>query len=40
MSINYDVILSPGITEKATLLSESKLVVFCVFLDASLPAIA
>ena len=40
MSINYDVILSPVITEKATRLTEANQVVFRVTLDASKPAIA
>ena len=40
MSINYDVILSPVITEKATRLSEANQVVFRVTLDATKPAIA
>ena len=40
MSINYDVILSPVITEKATKLSEANQVVFRVTLDATKPAIA
>jgi len=35
MSINYDVILSPVITEKATLLSEKNQVVFRVPLTAT-----
>jgi large subunit ribosomal protein L23 len=37
---NYDVILSPVITEKATKLSEANQVVFRVRLDATKPAIA
>ncbi len=37
---NYDVILSPVITEKATKLSESNQVVFRVALDATKPRIA
>ena len=37
---NYDVILSPHITEKATLLSEQNKVVFKVALDASKDEIA
>ena len=37
---NYDVILSPVITEKATKLTETNQVVFRVPLDASKPAIA
>jgi large subunit ribosomal protein L23 len=40
MSINYDVILSPVITEKATKLTETNQVVFRVTLDATKPAIA
>ena len=40
MTINYDVILSPIITEKATKLSEVNQVVFRVTLDATKPAIA
>ena len=40
MSINYDVILSPVITEKATRMTESNQVVFRVTLDATKPAIA
>ena len=40
MSINYDVILSPVITEKATTLTEANQVVFRVTLDATKPAIA
>jgi large subunit ribosomal protein L23 len=40
MSINYDVILSPVITEKATKLTETNQVVFRVALDATKPAIA
>ena len=40
MSINYDVILSPMITEKATRMTESNQVVFRVTLDATKPAIA
>ena len=40
MSINYDVILSPVITEKATRLTEANQVVFRVTLDATKPAIA
>ena len=40
MSINYDVILSPIITEKATRMTESNQVVFRVTLDATKPAIA
>jgi large subunit ribosomal protein L23 len=38
--INYDVILSPVITEKATKLTEANQVVFRVTLDATKPAIA
>jgi len=40
MSTNYDVILSPVITEKATRMTESNQVVFRVTLDATKPAIA
>ena len=40
MSTNYDVILSPVITEKATRLTESNQVVFRVTLDATKPMIA
>ena len=40
MSTNYDVILAPVITEKATKLSETNQVVFRVTLDATKPAIA
>ena len=40
MSMNYDVILSPVITEKATKLTEVNQVVFRVTLDATKPAIA
>ena len=40
MSINYDVILSPVITEKATRMTEVNQVVFRVALDATKPAIA
>ena len=40
MSINYDVILAPIITEKATRMTESNQVVFRVALDATKPAIA
>ena len=40
MSINYDVILSPVITEKATKLTEVNQVVFRVTLDATKPQIA
>ena len=40
MSINYDVILSPVITEKATRMTEANQVVFRVTLDATKPAIA
>lgn len=39
MSTNYDVILSPVITEKATKLTEANQVVFRVTLDATKPAI-
>jgi large subunit ribosomal protein L23 len=38
--INYDVILAPVITEKATKLTETNQVVFRVTLDATKPAIA
>ena len=38
--INYDVILSPVITEKATKLTEANQVVFRVTLDATKPKIA
>ena len=38
--INYDVILSPVITEKATKLTEVNQVVFRVALDATKPKIA
>lgn len=38
--INYDVILSPVITEKATKLTEANQVVFRVALDATKPKIA
>jgi large subunit ribosomal protein L23 len=38
--INYDVILSPVITEKATKLTEANQVVFRVTLAATKPAIA
>lgn len=37
---NYDIILSPVITEKATKLSEANQVVFRVALDATKPEIA
>jgi large subunit ribosomal protein L23 len=37
---NYDIILSPVITEKATKLSEANQVVFRVALDATKPKIA
>ena len=37
MTINYDVILSPVITEKATRMTESNQVVFRVKLDATKP---
>ena len=40
MSTNYDIILSPVITEKATKLTETNQVVFRVTLDATKPAIA
>ena len=40
MTINYDVILSPVITEKATRMTEYNQVVFRVALDATKPAIA
>jgi large subunit ribosomal protein L23 len=40
MSTNYDVILSPLITEKATKLTEANQVIFRVTLDATKPAIA
>jgi large subunit ribosomal protein L23 len=40
MSINYDVILSPVITEKATRMTEYNQVLFRVTLDATKPAIA
>jgi large subunit ribosomal protein L23 len=40
MTTNYDVILSPVITEKATRLTEANQVVFRVTLDATKPAIA
>ena len=40
MSTNYDVILSPIITEKATRLTENNQVVFRVTLNATKPAIA
>ena len=40
MSANYDVILSPLITEKATKLTESNQVIFRVALEATKPAIA
>ena len=40
MSINYDIILSPVITEKATKLTETNQVIFRVTLDATKPAIA
>ena len=39
MSINYDVILSPVITEKATRMTEANQVVFRVPLDATKPQI-
>jgi large subunit ribosomal protein L23 len=40
MSTNYDVIVSPVITEKSTKLTETNQVVFRVTLDATKPAIA
>jgi len=40
MSANYDIILSPLITEKATKLTESNQVIFRVALEATKPAIA
>jgi large subunit ribosomal protein L23 len=40
MSTNHDVILSPVITEKSTLLTEVNQVVFRVASDATKPAIA
>jgi large subunit ribosomal protein L23 len=40
MSTNYDVILSPVITEKATKLTEANQVVFRVALNATKPQIA
>jgi len=40
MSTNHDVILSPVITEKSTLLTEVNQVVFRVAADATKPAIA
>jgi len=40
MSMNHDVILSPVITEKSTLLTEVNQVVFRVAPDATKPAIA
>lgn len=40
MSTNYDVILSPVITEKATRMTEANQVVFRVALNATKPAIA
>jgi len=40
MSTNYDVILSPLITEKATRMTEANQVVFRVALNATKPAIA
>ena len=40
MTINYDVILSPVITEKAPRLTEANQVVFRVTLDATKPMIA
>ena len=40
MSTHHDVILSPVITEKSTLLTEANQIVFRVALDASKPKIA
>jgi large subunit ribosomal protein L23 len=40
MSANYDIILSPLITEKATKLTEANQVIFRVARDATKPAIA
>jgi large subunit ribosomal protein L23 len=40
MTTNYDVIVSPVITEKATKLSEANQVVFRVTLDSTKPQIA
>ena len=40
MSTNYDIILSPVITEKATKLTEVNQVIFRVTLDATKPKIA
>ena len=40
MTANYDVILAPVITEKATRMTESNQAVFRVALDATKPAIA
>ena len=40
MSANYDIILSPLITEKATKLTETNQVIFRVALEATKPAIA
>lgn len=40
MSGNYDIILSPLITEKATKLTETNQVIFRVALEATKPAIA
>jgi len=40
MTTNYDVIVSPVITEKATKLTEANQVVFRVTLDATKPQIA
>ncbi len=40
MTMSYDIILSPMITEKATRLSETNQVVFRVPLDATKPQIA
>jgi len=40
MSTHHDVILSPVITEKSTLLTEANQVVFRVALDATKPRIA
>lgn len=40
MTLSYDIVLSPMITEKATILSEHNQVVFCVPLHATKPQIA
>jgi large subunit ribosomal protein L23 len=40
MTTHHDVILSPVITEKSTLLTEANQVVFRVAMDATKPAIA